>query len=383
MKRFDAIVVGGGPAGSACAWRLAGAGKAVAIIDKQEFPRNKVCAGWITPAILQELAIDPSDYRRGGKVLQPISAFRTGLIGGPARTTDYGGQVVSYGIRRIEFDDYLLGRSGAERHLGERLKSFEYSDGQWTVNDAYTAPLLIGAGGHFCPVARRLGAQPGRDEAPITAQEAEFLLSPEERKRCRVRGDTPELYFCEDLKGYGWAFRKGDYLNVGLGRDGNHDLSKHVSAFCRWLADLGRIPATIPERFQGHAYLLYRQRRPRTLVGDGVMLVGDAAGLAYPQSGEGIRPAVESGLLAAHAALKANGRYDETTLRPYASAIFERFGEQRQAGAEQLTPLRQWLGRHLLNTGWFTRRVVLDQWFLHRDQPPIELPQALQTSASD
>lgn len=383
MKRFDVIIVGGGPAGSTCAWRLASAGKSVGLIDKQDFPRNKVCAGWITPAVLQELALDPAEYRRDGKVLQPIRAFRTGIVGGPARTTRYQ-EIVSYGIRRIEFDNYLLRRSGAELHLGERLKSFEYNDGCWEVNGAYTAPLLIGAGGHFCPVARRLGAQPGRDEAPITAQEAEFQLPAGEREQCAVSGERPELYFCKDLRGYGWALRKGNYLNVGLGRDDNRDLSRHVAEFCRWLADIGRIPANIPERFQGHAYLLYRQRRPRTLVENGVMLVGDAAGLAYPQSGEGIRPAIESGLLAADAALNANGRYDRSSLQSYAAAILKRFGEQRQAGgSEQPTPLRQWLGRHLLNTEWFTRRVVLDQWFLHRHQAPIELPQSLQISAGD
>lgn len=383
MKKYDAVIIGGGPAGSACAWSLVKAGKKVAVLDKQTFPRNKVCAGWITPAILQELAIDPAEYRRDGKVMQPIRAFRTGLIGGPARTTRYD-EIVSYGIRRVEFDDYLLRRSGAELRLGERLESFEREDGEWIVNKAIAAPLLIGAGGHFCPVARRLGAQPGRDESPITAQEAEFLLDGDSLEACRVDADTPELYFCEDLKGYGWAFRKGDYLNVGLGREGNHDLSKHVAAFCRWLADAGRIPADIPERFQGHAYLLYRQRRPRALVEDGVMLIGDAAGLAYPQSGEGIRPAIESALMAAQTALTAGGRFDKSALQSYESAIFDRFGQKRRAeGAEQLASLRKWFGGRLLNTGWFTRRVVLDQWFLHRDQRPLEPMTALQAHASD
>lgn len=383
MEQYDAIIVGGGPAGSACAWRLAGAGKKVAIIDKQVFPRNKVCAGWITPAILQELGIDPAEYRRDGKVMQPIRAFRTGLIGGRARTTSYDA-VVSYGIRRIEFDNYLLGRSGAELRPGEKLDTFKREGGQWLINGTLSAPLLIGAGGHFCPVARYLGAQPGRDEGPITAQEAEFLLEGDGLENCRVEGDTPELYFCEDLKGYGWAFRKGDYLNVGLGREGNRDLSKHVDAFCHWLADIGRIPADIPERFQGHAYLLYRQRRPRALVDDGVMLIGDAAGLAYPQSGEGIRPAVESGLLAARTILEAKNGFRASALQPYATAISERFGEQRLAGGtDQWADWRQWLGRHLLDTGWFTRRVVLDRWFLHRNQAPLEWPAALGANGGD
>ena len=111
MDPCDVLIVGGGPAGSSCAWRLRGSGLDVAILDKAVFPRHKVCGGWITPAVLAELEIDPAEYGRG-RVLQPITAFRTGSIGGPAIETLYGAPV-SYGIRRCEFDDYLLRRSGA------------------------------------------------------------------------------------------------------------------------------------------------------------------------------------------------------------------------------------------------------------------------------
>ena len=55
MERFDAIVVGGGPAGSTCAWQLRRAGLDVAVIDKRDFPRDKVCAGWVTPAAVETL----------------------------------------------------------------------------------------------------------------------------------------------------------------------------------------------------------------------------------------------------------------------------------------------------------------------------------------
>src|ERR1700728_1070052 len=111
MDACDVLIVGGGPAGSSCAWGLREAGLDVAILDKQIFPRDKVCGGWITPAVLSELGIDACDYGRD-RVLQPITAFRTGYIGGPAMETGYNA-TVSYGIRRREFDDYLLRRSGA------------------------------------------------------------------------------------------------------------------------------------------------------------------------------------------------------------------------------------------------------------------------------
>ena len=74
MDQCDVLIVGGGPAGSSCAWRLRNSGLKVAILDRQRFPRDKVCGGWITPAVFDELAIDPAQYARG-RVLQPITGI--------------------------------------------------------------------------------------------------------------------------------------------------------------------------------------------------------------------------------------------------------------------------------------------------------------------
>lgn len=65
METCDAVIVGGGPAGSTCAWRLRQAGLQVTVLDKAVFPRDKVCAGWITPQVVDELHIDPREYREG------------------------------------------------------------------------------------------------------------------------------------------------------------------------------------------------------------------------------------------------------------------------------------------------------------------------------
>ena len=82
-------------------------------------------------------------------------------------------------------------------------------------------------------------------------------------------------------------------LNVGLGREDNRNIADHARAFCDWLAARGRIPSDMPSKFKGHAYILHGRSR-RISSGDGIVLAGDAIGLAYDRSGEGIRPAVES-----------------------------------------------------------------------------------------
>jgi flavin-dependent dehydrogenase len=203
----------------------------------------------------------------------------------------------------------------------------------------------------------------------VAAQEIEFLLPEGSRDACAVQGGQPELYFCRDLAGYGWCFRKGDYLNIGLGRDDRQGLAPQVEAF---LAFLGRERgvARPPGRLHGHAYLLYG-RGKRNLLADGALLVGDAAGIAYPQSGEGIRPAVESGLLAAWTIIEAQGDYRPPRLAPYLSRLRKRFGSGGSLAAAIPAGVRALFARGLFSQPRLLRRFVLDQRFLHLTQEAL------------
>lgn len=364
MERCDAIVVGGGPAGSACARRLHEAGRDVLVLDKAAFPRDKTCAGWITPEVLALTRLDPQEYARS-RTIQAVYGFRIGEIGRPASEIRYA-QPVSYGIRRCEFDHYLLEQSGARRELGQAVRSLQRAGADWRVNDRYEAPLLVGAGGHFCPVAERLGARPGAGRV-VVAQEVEIEMSDAQARACCVEADLPELYFCAGLLGYGWCFRKGNFLNVGLGREDADGLGDHVRAFVDVLHEHGRIPTDMHARFRGHAYSLYGHNR-RQRVDDGVLLVGDAAGMAYSPSGEGIRTAIESGVLAAETIIAADGDYRRQRLADYEQRLVQRFGsaEPQRNWLESLPDrLRFALGRWFFTVPWFARRVVLEKWFLH------------------
>jgi flavin-dependent dehydrogenase len=418
---------------------LVRAGLEVRVLDRSQFPRDKICAGWITPAVVHLLDLDVADYRRGGRVFQPITGFQTSLMGSGQVKSSYD-HAISFGIRRCEFDDYLLKRSGATLDLGEPVRSIRRdtstsATGSWIINERVAASMLVGAGGHYCPVARFLngasrsweagtrrvaprsacgGSEPAKpsarlevcpprlvqgsgrsapregaaappqrrgiceDSGLVVAQEIEFVMSPEEQRGCRVDPEMPELYFCEDLDGYGWCFRKADVLNIGLGRRGSDGrrLSAEVEQFATSLRRWGRIDFDLPHRLRGHAYLLSDQS-PRRRIDDGVLLIGDAAGMAYPASGEGIRPAVETGLLAAaaiRAAAARGGRFQKNDLEGYERAIVSRFGRPRPAvaGREHRPPNWQIrLGQWLLSRPWFARHVVMDRWFLHTHEPPL------------
>lgn len=364
MESCEVLIVGGGPAGSTCAAKLVAAGLDVLLLDKANFPRAKACAGWITPAVLTALAIDPTEYGQG-RVLQAISGFRTGLISGPEVVTRYD-RIVSYGIRRDEFDHYLLQRSNVRQRLGEGVMKIESKDGGWLVNRRIKARLLIGAGGHFCPVASLLGARVGV-EAVVVAQVAEAVLNPEQEQHCPVAGDTPALFFCPDLQGYGWLFRKGKVLNVGFGRRDRQDFARHLQDFRAFLVARRKFPPDFSGHFHGHAYCLYNRQTGRQCVGAGALLIGDAAGLAGVHSGEGILPAIESALLASATIVAARGDYRYATLQSYAARL-----ARHCAGAWPLVPslslpvrFTQRLGASLLATPWATRHLILNRWFLH------------------
>ena len=377
MDHCEVLVVGGGPAGSSCARALVQAGVDACVIDKAAFPRDKVCGGWITPQTVTSLALDLDTYGCG-RTLQPITSFAVGLLGGRVAKVDYR-RPVSWAIRRCEFDDYLLRRAGARLRLDEPVEAIERVPGGWFVNGSLRARLLVGAGGHGCPVARTLGRDDAAGGEPIAGQEVEFAMTPAEAANCSVPATQPLLLFCRDLRGYGWCVRKGDFVNVGLGRIGGHGLNRQVRAFWDELARSGVVAGAPRTAFKGHAYLSYpASRRPG--VSDGALLIGDAAGLADPQSGEGIRTAIESGLLAAAAIVAARGEYGAARLASYATGLAGRFGPRLAADAEPgtggLAALRTAIGGWLLTQPRFVRSVVLDRWFLHSARPPLTAPAA-------
>src|ERR1041384_5944113 len=120
-EQYDVLVVGGGPAGSTCARALVAGGARVAVIDRAEFPRVKLCAGWLSPAIWDVLELAPASYPRG------IWEWNTCHV--HYRRKDYAIPCHGWFIRRYELDDFLLRSSGAdlrsEEHTSE-LQSLAY-----------------------------------------------------------------------------------------------------------------------------------------------------------------------------------------------------------------------------------------------------------------
>jgi geranylgeranyl reductase family protein len=333
----DVIVVGGGPGGSTAAWRLARAGLRPLLLDAATFPRVKICAGWVTPEALADVEIDPDKYPL---TVQPFTACRFGFDGQVHETR--WRRAASYGIVRSEFDHHLLDRArvaGADVREGARVTAVTRErDGIHVTSErgVFVARVVIGAGGHHCPVAKAFGEVSEREEV-VVAQESETRLPPERLATLQGVATAPELYVEPDLKGYGWYFPKEDVLNIGIGvvSGPGANLPRRRDALVAALRASGHLPADLPiEPFRGHAYVV-RRRAPRRLAGDGFCLIGDAAGLARDLSGEGIGPAIRSGLWAAETV----GAHVRTgaPLEGYARRIVARYGRGELG----------WLGRQL------------------------------------
>jgi flavin-dependent dehydrogenase len=371
MDSCDVLIVGGGPAGSSCARGLRESGLDTLLIDRSTFPRNKLCGGWITPLVFEALGIDPETYA-AGRVLQPITGFRLSCMEEPQVDISYG-RTISYGILRSEFDEYLLRRCGARIREGVRFNSIQRSRDGWIANGDIKARLVVGAGGHFCPVSRFLG---NKSSAPsVVAREIEFEMPIAQAASSGIAGELPELYFCRDMRGYGWCFRKQDVLTVGIGRMDNHGLSQHCDEFLSFLKR-SRNVEVLGKGILGHAYWLFGHAE-RAILDNNILLVGDAAGLAYPESGEGIRPAIESGLIAAHSIISAHGDYRAARLETYRELLNARLGRKQNAleSLSRLIPqsVREICGRTLLRNRSFCRNIVCDRWFLRVDELPLAL----------
>ncbi|HEX2139026.1 MAG TPA: NAD(P)/FAD-dependent oxidoreductase, partial [Woeseiaceae bacterium] len=178
MQQADAVIVGGGPAGSTCAWKLKQAGLDVLVLDKVGFPRTKLCAGWVTPQVVDDLEIDVAHYPHRFLTFERLE-FNW-------RRLKFRKRTIQHSIRRFEFDDWLLRRSGA-RVLTHKVKRIEQRGERFVVDDRFECDYLVGAGGTSCPVYRHFfhDESPRDSSLQIATLEQEFAYD-WENEECKL-----------------------------------------------------------------------------------------------------------------------------------------------------------------------------------------------------
>jgi flavin-dependent dehydrogenase len=292
MRDVETIIVGGGPAGSTCAGYLRRHGREVLVVDKARFPRLKLCAGWLTGKAMRDLEFTPADYPHPILTLDIRTHFLDlpGVSWFPTLGPDYS-------IRRIEFDAWLLARSGAEV-VQHEVKIIRRDGAHYVIDDAYTCRNLVGAGGTMCPVRRALFPQDRVKSRQIVTLEKEFAYP--------GRDDLCHMYVRRGLAGYAWFVPKANgFVNIGLGGKAKYfkasatKIHDHFRAFVADLVRQQRLDAATAADLQetGHPYYIFTTRGE--VKRDTCFLIGDSAGLASVDLGEGIGPAVESAVMAA------------------------------------------------------------------------------------
>jgi menaquinone-9 beta-reductase len=359
----DVIVVGAGPGGSATAYHLAKHGVRVLLLEKAEFPREKVCGDGLTPRAVKQLVdmgidVSPEAGWLRNKGLR--------VIGGGMRLELDWPQLASYpdfGLvrTRLDFDDMLAKqavKAGATLKTGHNVTGAIFDetgrltgvkvktpDGEPDGEKEFRAPLIVAADGVSGRIALSLGMAK-RDDRPMGVAVRRYY-------RCAAKADDEYLESWLELRsrdggdkllpGYGWIFGLGDgRVNVGLGVL-NSSKAYQQTNYREMLLDwLGATPvewglgdeANADGKILGAALPMGFNRTPHYT--RGLMLVGDCGGMVNPFNGEGIAYAMESGQLAAEVAIQALARpaggKRELALRAYPTELRRRFGGYYRLG---------------------------------------------------
>jgi geranylgeranyl reductase family protein len=293
VERFDVLVVGAGPAGSSTAIHLARAGARVLLADRARFPRDKPCGGGLTGRALRRIPVDPSSV-----VERDVDRFELRLRYGPSFARSHDAPLIRMTQRR-RLDAFLADHAaaaGAELRQGARVDGLE-ADGSGVTarigGGTVRADVVVGADGANGVVARTF--QLGEGIVRGVALEGNVPLAALDRDLTR----TAVIELAVVPGGYGWVFPKGDHANLGVGGWGSEgpSLRGHLARLAR---EHGVDPGSLTE-VRGHRLPM---RPLGTPPGAGrVLLVGDAAGLVDPLSGDGMYEAFVSARLAADAIL--------------------------------------------------------------------------------
>lgn len=320
-KEFDVLIIGSGPAGAACAMALARSGLSVAVLDKASFPRDKICGDALSVDVLNQLPLLHPDLAVSFNTMDSkVSSYGVRIFAPDHHYVDLpflnnGEAKCGYLCPRFDFDQLMVEQvknlanvTTVEQCTVEKLERTDIEVLAHTNQGTFSAKMIAGADGAQSIVARQLGSfKPDREhysaglrvyyEGITSFHESNFI----------------ELHFFKDiLPGYLWIFPlPNNRANVGIGVLSSV-VSRKKMNLKTILNDLITNTAYLSDRFRNakpleaaKGYGLPLGSKKRKISGDRFLLMGDAASLIDPFTGEGIGNAIRSGRVAADHIVKA------------------------------------------------------------------------------
>ncbi|MBE0648006.1 MAG: geranylgeranyl reductase family protein [Bacteroidales bacterium] len=332
------MIAGAGPAGATCALALQGSGLNVALVDKCQFPRDKICGDSIPGPALKILRKVLPNSPKEDLLPEDTNRIRSStLLTSSGSRIDIHWKAEAYNCRRTSFDQFLLHlvRDHTDIHVYEADKIDEVIAGDQvtlhleTSGRSLECDLVIGCDGANSIISQTLGNNQSINPESCIALRAYYkdVGSPEE---------TNVFHLLKNIPGYFWIFPLGGgVFNVGMGlRKNVSDAKINIKEAFRSAIEEN---AMIREKFN-HATILsaiegfklpmggYRGR----ISGQRFMLAGDAAGLIDPLQGHGIDKAMHSGMLAAQLAVRCFRHHDfsETFISGYDDSVEKSIGKE-------------------------------------------------------
>jgi len=313
-QRVDVIIVGAGPAGSSAALGLEGSGLKVALIDRHTFPRDKICGDALSPDVVNQLATFPFQTQEAllqmpHKVVSKAVRFVSpNYTVSDVKLTSQG--LSGYVIPRMQFDAFLVNQALQSKdvtaYFGKAVKSVNRTDGGVSVHlsddTMLEGKMILAADGSHSIVKRSL-----HQEKPDKGHYCAGLRIYYEGVTGFSEDNAVELHFYKELlPGYFWVFPLANgQANVGIGMLSDYIQKKQINLKEK-LHEIITTHPNVKDRFK-HARPLEDVRgfplplgsKKRVISGDNFLLLGDAASLINPLSGEGIANAIRSGRVAA------------------------------------------------------------------------------------
>lgn len=373
--QYDILIVGAGPAGTSTAIALADSGLKVALLDKANFPRDKICGDFVAGKGIRAIKeLSPRLYNQIIQFPEKATNKSTELYIGKRKPLHYDWVLTSYTIRREHFDQLLLNEV-----LESGCADFFPGDGVKTVNQTadgivlttkngseFRAKLVIGADGAHSVVARQLAGFKVDREHYGGSIRAYFSGV------TNIQESVNEVYIDKEVvPGYFWLFPvSSTTANVGLGMHSRYITKNKIDLKARFYDYIQQSPvlqqklgkATMEGELAGFGLPFFSKKF--TISGDRYLLTGDAACLIDPSNGEGIMLAIISGQLAAKTVKTAFEKQDFSAahLDAYTQAVHQKWWKEMRNKAWMVNAVADKFWLLNIVGGMTERSAVLRRW---------------------